>query len=63
MTEKQKEPGVYLAKDSKGDVVSVIVTPECNILTGKRNDTEQYNILSKVPSWVVVNAMVKEMER
>lgn len=63
MKEQQKEPGVYLAKDSKGDVVSVIVTPEGNILSGKRNDTEQYKILSKVPSWVVVNAMVKDMER
>ena len=62
MTKQQQEPGVYLAEDSKGTVVSVIVTSEGTILTGKRNDTEKYKILSKVPNWAVVNAMVKEME-
>lgn len=63
MTEQQKEPGVYLAEDSKSTIVSVMITSEGTILTGKRNDTEKYKILSKVPSWVVVNAMVKDMER
>lgn len=63
MKEQQKEPGVYFAKDSKGNIVSVVVTSEGKILSGKRNDTEQYKILSKVSNWIVVNAMVKEMER